>query len=342
MQTICISKEFIDNLFVESDKDEFTKDLVKYISSEIHNIRLICNLSSIIEYKKALIDNPLWELLMDKYDKIKFNVDLESELYEDAFYENLDEQNLFLVSISDTECEKLTKSRGYIYISSSDIAKSWKTIKYVRENSLFKVTCDSHFPCDLKFDCWSKLEKSLLPITSIVIFDKHILKDKTNQKLSDNLFKLLKILCKSQDLLKPITITIITEFDNDAQVVSAHSKIEEFFVQNSITNTKLNIIRHNKSKYPNDFEGLHYRLILTNNLRIKCDDSFNFFKANGKVNNDADLHISFNLSIPFKYFYEKELKHLNRYVSKISNVDSDVNLIDKIYVYKDKENYLFN
>jgi len=342
MQTIGISKDFIDNLFIESEKDEYTIDLLKYIKSEINDFKLICNLSSSLEYEKAMIDNPLWELLLDKFDKIKFNINLETEIFTDIFYDNLDEQNLFFVSIDETECERLTKERGYIYITSSNIPKTWNSIKLIRDSGVFKVTTVSNFPENLKFNCWTKLENSILPITSIIIFDRYILCDKSNQKLSDNIFKLLKIICRNNELLKPITLTIITEFDNDNQLIMAHSKIIDFFKHNSITNTKLNIIRHDKNKYPIDFEGLHYRLILTNNIRIKCDDSFNFFKPNGKVNNDADLHITFNLSYPNHYFFEKELKHIKRYVSKIENLDKKVSLPDKIFVFEDKDNYLFN
>lgn len=340
MQTIGISKEFIDNLFIESDKDEFSIDLIKYLQKEVFDVRLICNLSSIDEYRYALDENPLWELLMDKYDKIKFNVNYETDIFNDNFYTKIEEQNIFFVSISDLSCEELTLNRGYIYVTSLNIEKTWGPIMDLRANSIYKVTCDSCFPSKLKFDCWSILERSLLPTTSIIIFDKYILRDRSNSRLSDNLFVLLKMLCSNEKLLKPITLTIISEFRSDSEVIASYSKIQEYFSINSINNAKLNIIRHDKGKYPSDFEGLHYRLVLTNNLRIKCDDSFNFFKSNGKVNNDADLHISFNQSIPYKHFYEKELKHLKRYITKISNVDDSLPLPDKIFVYLDKENYL--
>lgn len=341
MTTLAITKDFFDSFFVNSDKDEYHKDLFQFIKNEIFGIRLICDFSSIEELESALADNPYWELLMDKYDKVNFNPQLNENLSENAFYEKLNEENIFFASLSVEDCVKLSKKRGYIYISSEDVSTSWKPIKFIRDNGVLKVTNDSKFPITAKFDNWDKINEYCIPSTSILIFDKYIFTDSGNQRLEDNLFKLLEKICLNS-LVKPLTLSIISEFETDGQIIDAYKKVETYFAKKKINNIVFNILKHDKAKYPADFEGIHYRVILTNNLRIKCDDSFNFFKKNGKINNDADIHISLHMCHLRKFFYEKELNHIKRYVSRLNNLPPETQLENKIYCYPDKYNYLLS
>jgi len=341
MPTIIITKDFLDSLFIESDLNENNSDLFDFLHKEIFDFTLICNLSSTEDYAKALIDNPLWEILLDKFKNIVFKINLIEEIEEDGFYKKLDEQNIFLLSINENKCETYSSQRGYIFISSNNISKSWCKIRAIRKNGLYKVTNEASFPNDFRFDCWSKIENFTLPLTSIIIFDKYIFCNKSNQKTSDNLLKMLNYLCFNQELLKPISLTIISEFERDNQITDAFELVDTYLKSHSINNVDLNIIRHNKSQYPADFEGLHYRVIFTNNLKIKCDDSFNFFKPNGKINNDSDINVTFNFNRHQKTFFDKEIKHLKRYVGKINNFPNVDENIDKVYYHKHKNNYLF-
>lgn len=341
MTTLAITKDFFDTFFVNSDKDEYHKDLFDFVKNEIFGVRLICDFSSIDELKVALVDNPYWELLMDKYDKVNFNPQLNESLSKNEFYEKLNEENIFFASLSVDDCFKLSKERGYIYISSEDISVSWKPIKFIRDNGLLKVTNDLNFPDAVKFESWDNLEQYCIPSTSILIFDKYIFTDSGNLRLADNLFKLLEKLCKNS-LVKPLTLSIISQFETDEQIINAYKKVEIFLVETGLGNIVFNILKHDKAKYPTDFEGLHYRVILTNNLRIKCDDSFRFFKKNGKVNNDADIHISLQMCHLRKCFYEKELNHIKRYVSRLNNLPPETQLTNKIYFYPNKNNYLLD
>lgn len=341
MTTLATTKEFIDTFFINSDKDEYHTDLFQFFQKEIFNVQLVCDFNSADEFVLALSDNPYWELMMDKYDKIIFNPRLDEELTANSFYDNLNEENIFFTSLSIEQCRELQQTRGYIYISSEDISKSWQPIKHIRDHSLLKVTNHPKFPSVLKFDSWDKIDDFLLPLTSLVIFDRYIFSDSGNQRLVDNLFKLLEKVCANV-LLRPLNLTIISEFENDNQLISSYNKVEDFFSQKGISNICFNIVKHDKSKYPSDFEGLHSRLILTNNLRFKCEDSFNFFKRNGKVNNDADIHVSLHMCHSRKCFYEKELSDIKRYVSRLHNHPPETLLANKIFYHPNKSNYLFN
>lgn len=340
MRVLAATKSFMEKLFIENEENECSIDLFQFVRDDTFGVTLLCDFASSIEYKKAMEENPLWEILLDKSDKIKYNTDLESKVFDDDFYNNLGEQNLFLLSLDEFSCKELSARRGYIYISSSNIELGWKPVRSVRNDSTLKVTLDKSFPDRLKFNSWQKLEEKCLPLTSMIIFDRYIVGDKKNQRLTDNLFRILSMFCRNT-LVKPLKVTIISEFNSDEHIKAAYDKISEFLKASDIGNVEINIIRHDKNAYPNDFEGLHSRQILTNNLRIKCEDSFNLFKENGKVNNGSDISFGYSMSFNSSVFFEKEIKDLKRYVGNLRNKSLETNVIPRVYFYTDKENYLF-
>ncbi len=342
MPALITSREFIDSLFVTCDSNEEEKDLSSFIQHDFFGYKLICDFQNIDEYEIALKDNPIWELLMDKYDNIEFNPSIKVDVMHDEFYKNLDEQNIILLPLEENVCENLTLERGFIYVPLLNIEKHWKKIRIARNNVKFKVTNDQIIPEPVRLNCWSKLLEFVSPITSIIIFDRYILLDESNGKLKDNLFKLLKMLCSNKKLKRPLDLMIISEFNNDDDLIKAYEKVNSFLHSSNLKHVNLNIVKHHKSNYPKDFEGLHYRTVFTNYFKFKCDDSFNFFKSNGKVNNDADLSITFNLDSKERPFFEKEIKDLKKYISKLKNIDPKVKLANKIYFHKHKNNYLLN
>ena len=342
MPNLIATKDFIDGLFVEYDKNNNTIDLSTFIKEDFFGYDLICDFKTIEDYKLAAKENPIWESMMDKYDGSSLNQNLKKDIYEGRFYQNLDEHNIFLVDLPEEQCDKLISEKGYLYIQLSNISKNWDSIRRIRNQLKLKVTLDNKIPQQMRFDCWSKITSLKIPLTSIVIFDRYILGDESNQKLNDNLYKVLSGLCNLPELTKKVNLTIISEFKSDKDILNAYDKLSKYLVSIGISNIKLNIIKHHKRNYPEDFEGLHYRLIITNYFKVKCDDSFNFFKQNGKINNDADLYVTFNLDSSNKPFFEKELNDIKRYLGKLKNLSPDNLLAEKIYFLHDKDNYLFN
>jgi hypothetical protein len=340
MKHLITEQKFIENL-LNCPKCDNISDFLNFIKDDFFGYELICDFKNIDEYKQASEINPFWELIMDKYSSIIFSPNLSTEIDEDSLYQSLGENNIFLTNTDENICKRLSEKRGYIYLSINNISDTWKQFKKSRKGFHFKVTNSNIIPSDQKFDSWAKLDGIFSPITSAIIFDRYILGDKTNQKLAQNLFPLLKQLCKHSNTLKEkLQISIITEFDNRSCINRSHQSIMDFLHACNYNNIEVNIIKHKKSLYPVGFEGLHSRFILSNYVHIKCDDSFNFFKSNGKINNDADIRIDFTMAKSHRHFFKKELLDIKAYFAKLNNNPSHPDNDMKVIFFPNLDNYL--
>lgn len=338
--TMVLENDFIEQLFVTYEDNEVKKDFYDFLLSDFNGYNLICDFNSSDEYEQALRDNPIWEHILDKIDNITLNSSLKSDIQNIDFYKTIGEHNIFLTTYSEKECNDLSEKKGYIYLSDDNIENIWFAYTKDKRNNIFKVSNSDIIPDELKFNSWSKLDNFSKPLTSILIFDKYILNDISRQKLSQNLFPLLERLLHNIKKDKEITVTIICEPKN-WRIQERQKQINAFFKSKGFTNIEVNIIKHLKVFYPKNFEGLHGRVIFTNYYHIRSDDSFNFFN-NKKVNNDADIKINFSLSAMNKCFYEKELKDIKKYISKLSNNHDNPIEEHKILYFPNKKNHLLN
>lgn len=335
-----LENEFIEQLFLNQSDNEIIKDFYEFILSDFTGYNLICDFNNTDEYEKAVSENPIWELILDKIDKIIFNSSLKTEIEHNDFYETIGEHNIFLTTHSEKKCSDLSNKKGYIYLSDENISTVWNDYTKDKRNNTFKVSNSDIIPDELKFNCWSKLTDFSKPLTSILIFDKYILNDISHQKMIHNIFPLFDNLLHNINKNKDITITIICEPKN-WNIEQRQKQVNAFFVSKGFTNVTVNIIKHLKVFYPNNFEGLHGRVIFTNYYHLRSDDSFNYFNKK-RINNDVDLKINFCLSKTNKLFYMKELSDIKRYVSKLNNDPNNPKEEYKILFYPNKVNYLLN
>ncbi|HEU4791753.1 MAG TPA: hypothetical protein VFS71_18860 [Flavobacterium sp.] len=342
MMTLIAQKQFLDDLYICDNNDSNTKDFSSFLKTDFFGYNLVCDFKDINEYLEASKLNPFWELLMDKYDNIFFNSKLNEEIQMDEFYENLGEQNIFLIDNGSDICDRMMSERGYIFLSIDNISTKWEKFRKCNEGIHLKITNSNIIPEEQKLNSWEKISDYCFPINNAIIFDRYLLKNKTDQKLENNLFPFLSKLSQKNTTKKPLKITLITEFEDYECIKVSYSKIENFLTDNNYNNIIFNIVKHVKALYPRNFEGLHSRFILTNYFHFRCDDSFNYFKRNGKINNDADLRISFNLSSKHKHFFEKELTDIKMYLEKIINNPDNPSQNLKILYLKDKSNSLLN
>lgn len=341
MATLIAQQDFIEDLFIQCGNCPDCTDFNTFLKDDFFGYDLICDFKNAEAFYNASIDNPIFEMLLDKVQEVKCSQNLEYELESDIFYKNLGEQNIFLTNKSNIECETLSKKRGYIFFSIENLSRNWQKIKKLKNSFDYKVTNSEIISEEDRFDSWSKINNFSFPITCIVIFDKYILGDKVNQKLKDNLLPLLLNLTKQNSRNRSLEITIISEFKATDKIESIHLRISRFLKNNEVTSFKLNIIKYVVAFYPSSRDKLHGRTIYTNYIHYRCDDSYNFFKENHKVNNDAELKIRFNLTKKNNSFYYKELNDIKYYLSKISNNQASPNENHKQMFYPDKSNSLF-
>ena len=339
-KVLIVENEFIEDLFLTQDENELRKDLYEFLNTDYSGYHLICNFKNQIEYEKALNENPIWEIIIDKFETIEYKEAIKIEL-ECKSKNNI--HSLFLLNISKEDCESLTSKFGHLIISNNNLEEKWATFYSLRKGVQYKVTKSELIPDSIKMDNWTKMNQFYNPINSVIIFDKYVLNDSSNQKMVKNLFPLLELILVDKKNILPVKITIITEPKEFGYCIKdRHKSIIEYLKTKGITNFNLNIIKHYKEFYPRDFEGLHSRFILTNYFHFKSDDSFNYFKNNGKINNDADIRISFNLNKNNDCFYKKELNDLRKYLSKINNNADAPKEKHKLMFYPNKENLLIS
>ncbi|WP_024479276.1 hypothetical protein [Cellulophaga baltica] len=337
-KVLIVENEFIEDLFLTQNDNELRKDLYEFLNTDYSGYHLICNFKNQIEYENALNENPIWEIILDKFETIEYKKALKIEL-ECKSQKNI--HSLFLLNISKENSESLTSKFGHLIISNSNLEEKWAPFYSLRKGVQYKITKSEMIPDSIKMDNWSKMNQFYNPINSVIIFDKYVLNDSSNQKMVKNLFPLLELILVDKKNILPVNITIITEPKEFGYCIKdRHKSIIKYLKTKGITNFNLNIIKHYKEFYPMDFEGLHSRFILTNYFHFKSDDSFNYFKNNGKVNNDADIRISFNLNKNNDCFYKKELNDLRKYLSKINNNADAPKEKHKLMFYPNKENLL--
>lgn len=128
--------------------------------------------------------------------------------------------------------------------------------------------------CSPSFNSWNHLTAFSLPLSDIIIVDPFILKNKDTDKdtIDVNLIAYLEIL--SENINVKTNIIVFTNPNNiDVDYPVLLPKIKAVF--NRTTNVKPNFTLVKTSKE-------HDRTIITNYLRIKSGDTFNFFNNQGQ------------------------------------------------------------
>ena len=333
--TLVLQKEVLDDLFVR--EDEF-QPFIKFLKKNFRNYNLIINHNDSVELQQHSEENPIIELLLDKLLSITYLFDLDDVLSTDRIGNYCDQRTLILCNLNDADCNLKWEKSGLLYFNLNNLNK-WDLFNDIIYSKSLKVSCDSNIPNEYKFVKWSNITKFLKFCNSVIIFDKYIFCDKSNQKIQDNLYLFLENLFQINN--NHIQLTIISEFEKD-DILKYHQQTNSYLISKGITNFDLNLIHHTKALYPRNFEGLHSRFILTNYLHILSNDSFNFFKQNGDFNNLADVEIKFNLTTKNSYSFQKDLDSVKKYILKTKNEPNSPNLNLRYTYYKDKNNSLLN
>jgi hypothetical protein len=332
--TFILQKEVVDDLFIR--EDEF-KSFIKFIKQNFRNYTLITNYNNEQEFIKHSLDNPILEIIIDKFDKIKYIRNLTSLLEDKSILNHTTQQSIVICNISDNICNDYLNNHGLLFFNLS-LLKNWCLYDDILFSKSIKVTHDVNYPNSLKFSNFSDITKYLKYCNSLIIFDKFLFEDKTDQKIIKNLYPLLESVLKSN---KKMEIMIISEF-KDEKITQYYDSLKVHLNSKGFSNFKLSLIHHYKAFYPKKFEGLHSRFILSNYLHIRSNDSFNFFKDNGDFNHLVDIDIKLNLTTENSYSFKKDLEAVKVYVNKIKNEEKCPNKNLKITFHKNKINSLLN
>lgn len=325
---IFLDKEFVRNFWSVSWNKEVV--LEHFRTQFLRNTKdaiIFTNYSSLDEISENDEDTFFLEELFEGVPKMEFNINLADK---DVLAEHSNEGGfkMFFIEQDEKLNGQLEKELGYEFVSSYTINEKWE--RHYRNRSVIKTLSlppDKNDP-DI-FNDWSDLEfVSESPNNSILLIDKYILSDKSNNRLKNNLFPLLKsILPKNAET--PLYLTIIA-----GEVLSENSRvpvtieraekvyrqIHSFLAQYKYPKVFLTIINNDKMFYPGELD-MHDRVIYTNSYYLKSTKGWDLF-INGKrkiVN--STVEVFFN----FQRFQMKELRGhfamINEYIRKMKRME---------------------
>src|SRR5690606_10736100 len=245
MQMI-LEKEFINELSLLSLKSDTDADLELFLKEDFTGYHLLCDISSTEEYGQLCKQNPFFELLLDKFISISFDINLKSNIKNESIFAKSAKRTIFFTCLDSDNSLKLSEKYGHMIISLQDISKSWEFAQKFREGVQMKVTKSILIKESGRFDKWSKLTLFSHPFKNLLVFDKYLLKTHTRSDLFTNVIPLISNLLKSENPQYEILITIISEIKIGFALQQYTDQLSRHFHKN----IKFNIIRHSKALYP--------------------------------------------------------------------------------------------
>jgi len=332
--TFILQKEVVDDLFIR--EDEF-KTFLKFIKKNFRNYTLITDYADEKQFIEHSLENPILEILIDKFDRIKYIPNLKLLLENKGILNQTSKRSIVISNISESICDDYLNNHGLLFFNLTSL-KNWKLYDDVISSKSIKVTKSTNYPNNLKFSNFNDFTKYLKYCNSLIIFDKFLFENKTDQKIVNNLYPLIESVLKTN---KTMEIMIISEF-KDEMIKQHYNAINSHLSKKGFSNFNISLVHHHKPFYPKKFEGLHSRFILSNYLHIRSNDSFNFFNDRGDFNNLADIDIALNLTSENSYSYERDLDAVKIYINKIKNEGNCPNKTLRVTYYLDKVNSLLN
>lgn len=333
MFEIIINKAFLDNFFVICNKEYDTHKMILQILKKLKKCKIITDYESIDAFKQSAKDNPLIDYLLEiRIPEIEFNANIEKLINTEAFFNSGSPFKLFLVDEIDS---KDIESYGFELNTSSEINDSFKKFIDIEGSHRLKVR-KGDIPIERRFDSWECLERYNHACHSIVICDRYILTNIKDQKIKNNLVPLLEQLCKNPT--KRIEIFISTEKISE-NIVNVYSVLEQHIkkIKPSIDFHLSLIIKPPNSKIE------HFRSIYTNYFQYHPDNSFNFFKDNGALNDkNTKLEIKFVFNPSDAEFIEIELSDIAKYTRNVQNRPAIGSDTEKVYYFENKNNRILN
>lgn len=292
-----VEKGFVENFQIEYDPDKVSaiQESIYSIFSEYTGINWFLDVSE--EY---ILENELLFKLSDNNLSIKFNLDFD-KYFDNQFVPN--KQTLVLTE-NTKDWFPLLKEKGVLCFSYDNYEKE---LKDFRKKTHFEIDLSDPENIPVKWRLFSFLENNT---NFIIISDPYILKDKTGQRIKDNIVPLLK-----ENLKKDLHYKIFFIADVDINREDIDTKIG--YINSQLANLKAKIYVFNIEKSIQEFH-MHDRLLYSNYTITECGTGFNLNLT--KPNNSMILSASIFKKCTYKRL-NSHLKELAHYIKKLEKLE---------------------
>ncbi len=325
---IYINRAFLEKLENTSEDQTYSDFVNNFMLKYSHGQVIIDGFFDFTEYQDFLVKK---KFLNEIFNQARFE-NFTAQLQNDQFYKTGSGFKLFL--LEDVDTEKLQTTYGFLFMELKSISKKW-AYHCADGDSEFITSNEPIEGVDpqLYFKDWSQLGNSVGDSGNcLVLFDKYITGDISNQKLNDNLKPLLEHTLKKSSRKACIEILIICETigtkDLDSVTVDdfikIRSEVELYLKQKGIANCKIKFLLYPKAgKIGLDQKDKeHDRYFFTNYFYVKRAAGLNIFKERNKgVNDQSNLEIYSHLN--YKRVQLKSIptiQNIRRYVKSVNSL----------------------
>jgi|GEM_PF-5394831 len=342
MLELSLDKNFADRFhLVYQGKDEYADDFLHYFLKYLQKCKLLTNYTDLNELLEAARKNPLLELMIERIPQVEFCPDFENRIDSPEFAGNGSPIKLVLSGKSSEACSTRRKRQGLEHLCPENLQERWKAYYSRRTDINRKTTTDPELPPEFRFDSWEQLQSFVHPLNAVIVVDFYLLKWDVEKNFTDslhnNIIPMLENLLAEASTDIPVNITFVSEFNDRPPVKQAervkktHELISAAIGRVTTNPFTLNLIVHNKSEYPKDFQEFHDRIIITNYFYINCGAGFNIgsrkpgigvFDKPGKISrirHNSEIQFRSILNIQNYWTAFKDLKQLDIYRKKLEN-----------------------
>ena len=215
--------------------------------------------------------------------RISFDPDAFSGLEEKAFHEAKRPWRVFLLGKTITPPAQLSAAYGALFLDASEVLQTWARIG---RPAMLNVSDRRDVP---RFS-WKDLERFAAPLTSLLVCDPYLLKDKSGQALENVAPLVVSLLPKGQNQV-PVEIMLVT-MEVVGRLEDLHSKLEGYIRKHRRTLAfSLSLVASKRMKV------YHDRHVFMNYGFVKSGTSFKDYFKKGKPN--ANTTIGFEPVVDF-------------------------------------------
>lgn len=321
---VYIDKCFVHRFWSIRNEKEILNSFYNSFLKKLNGCTIVTNFLSFDEIR----ENDNSELFFDILFEYSLDINFSPDLFDTS---NIIKETskggfkIFFVELANVIIEELEKKTGYVFISTENIEKEWLFINNYK--NVEKLLCLPAGNDSDSFNGWEDLKFiSKIPSSSIIILDKYILSNNSNNRISDNLIPLIEQILpeRYEGVVNVMIISedILSKTTNLKKAAKDILNILDLHFNKLNPKLKFTIVHHNKAFYPSESVEMHDRYVYTNYFTIDCQRGFSLFKKGKRIIANSSVEIYFNFQHPKTKMLKTHIQGVKDYISKMKRLET--------------------